>query len=347
MAMTATLVELLSYLEKLSPNTEVKIDGDHDHCLEKVASIHAADVNSITFFSDDRLREQLNQCQAGAVILHPRNCDAFAGNKLVVANPLLAFAQIAERFNAGPVMDAGVHHSAVVDESVSMDDGVSIAANVVIGANTHLGTDVVVGAGTTIGRNCRIGSGTTLDPRVTIYDDCQLGQRCRISAGAVIGGSGFGYVQDGHRWRPVPQLAGVRIGSDVDIGANTTVDCGALDDTVIEDHVKIDDQVHIAHNCFIGAYTIIAGFSGIAGSSRIGKRCMLGGRVSVMDHVVVTDDVIVEGTSFISKSVSKPGLYSSIVTAQEAGVWKRNSARLHRLDGMAKRLRALEKKFEE
>lgn len=344
--MAATLVELCGYLQELSPDTDVRIDGNQDHRVEKVASIHTADDSCITFYSDDRLREQLNRCRAGAVILHPSNGDAFSGNKLVVANPLLAFAQIAERFNAGPVANAGVHESAVVDESVTMEAGVSIAANAVISANTHLGTDVVVGAGTTIGRNCTIGSNTTLDPRVTIYDDCKLGQRCRISAGAVIGGPGFGYVQDGPRWRPVPQLAGVRVGNDVDIGANSTVDCGALDDTIIEDHVKIDDQVHIAHNCFIGAYTIIAGFSGIAGSSRIGKRCMFGGRVSIMDHVVVTDDVIVEGTSFISKSVSKPGLYSSIVTAQEAGLWKRNSARLHRLDGLAKRLRALERKFE-
>ncbi len=343
--MTATLGELVDYLNELNPDLGALLEGERSHSVEKVASIHTADNASITFYNDDRLRPLLDHCHAGAVIVHPAKSDSFAGNKVTADNPLLAFALIAERLHADPEIQTGVHESAIVHESVTLGEGVNVAAYAVIGANTELGENVRVGEGTSVGRNCRIGANTTLDPRVTVYDDCRLGARCRISAGAVVGGPGFGYVRDGHTWRPVPQLAGVRIGNDVDIGANTTVDCGALDDTVIEDHVKIDDQVHIAHNCFIGAYTIIAGFTGIAGSSHIGQRCMLGGRVSVMDHVVVTDDVIVEGTSFISKSISKPGLYSSIVTAQEAGVWKRNSARLHRLDALAKRLRALEKKI--
>lgn len=344
--MTLTLDELSCHLKQSMTDESVRLVGDSLHEVERVASIHNADNKCVTFFNDERVLSQLGGCQAGAVILKESYCASFDGNKLVVANPLLAFALIAEHLNLGPETTFGIHPSAVIDPTATLEANVQIAANVVIGAHTSIAEGVRIGAGTVIGSHCTIGSKTTLDPHVVIFDKCKLGKQCRISSGAVIGSAGFGYVRDGEKWRPVPQLAGVSIGDEVDIGANATVDCGALDDTVIEDFVKLDDHVHIAHNCSIGENTIIAGCAGVAGSTKIGRRCMLGGKVSVMDHIEIADDVIVEGTSFVSKSITTAGVYSSIVTAQEAGVWKRNSARLHRLDGMAKRLRALEKKVD-
>jgi len=340
-----TLSELAEFLRTSLPDEKIEMIGDPDHSLTRVASVASADPACVSFYSDARLIHQLTECRAGALILDNQSIGSFSGNKIVAANPLLAFTIAIDKFHEPAVVEPGEHSSAVIDPSARIGENVTLGANVVVGAHTEIGDHVRIEANTVVGDNCQIGEATKLDSHVVIYENCFIGARCRISAGVVIGSQGFGYVREAGRWRPVPQIGGVRIGNDVDIGAQTTIDCGALDPTVIEDRVKIDNQVLIGHNCRVGEDTIMAGYCGMSGSSTVGKRCMLGGRVSITDHITIADDVILEGTTFASRSIANAGRYSSIVTAQEASVWKRNSARLHRLDGLAKRVRTLEKKL--
>jgi len=256
--MTLTLSELADFLRDSLPDETIEFVGNPDHSLNRVASVSSADAGCVCFYNDPRLLHQLNECQAGAVILDNNSVDAFAGNKIVAGNPLLAFTFALDRFHAPADTDSVVHDAAVVDPTAKIGNNVSLAAHVVIGANTEVGDDAVIAANTVVGDNCTIGKATRLDSHVVIYDNCHLGDRCRISAGVVIGSQGFGYVPHASRWHRVPQIGGVRIGNDVDIGAKTTIDCGALDATVIEDRVKIDNQVLIGHNCRIGEDTIMA-----------------------------------------------------------------------------------------
>jgi len=216
----------------------------------------------------------------------------------------------------------------------------------VIEAEAEIGESVYVGPGCFVGAGARLGAGTRLTANVTVAHDCVLGERCTAHPGAVIGSDGFGYARDGERWVTVPQLGRVVIGNDVDVGANTTIDRGALDDTVIADGVKLDNLIQIAHNVQIGEHTAMAGCVGVAGSAVIGKRCMIGGGAGIAGHLTIVDDVHVTGTSLISGSVAQAGIYSSAISAEEAARWRRNAARLRHLDELARRVQAMEEKLE-
>ncbi|HET9580126.1 MAG TPA: UDP-3-O-(3-hydroxymyristoyl)glucosamine N-acyltransferase, partial [Usitatibacter sp.] len=235
-----------------------------------------------------------------------------------------------------PPVAAGVHPSADVHPAAMVDASAQVEAFVSIGAGTRVAAGVRIGSGCAVGANVTIGAGTRLHPRVTIYDGCTLGARCIVHSGAVIGADGFGMARDSGRWVKIPQVGAVRIGDDVEIGANTTIDRGALDDTVVEDGVKLDNLIQIAHNCVIGAHTVIAGCTGISGSTTVGRHCMIGGGVGIVGHISICDNVVISGFSLVAKSILKPGTYTSGMPLMPHDEWLRNAAHLRRLDRIAR-----------
>jgi UDP-3-O-[3-hydroxymyristoyl] glucosamine N-acyltransferase len=262
---------------------------------------------------------------------------------LVVANPHATYARVATLLHPEPPLNPGIHSAAAVDANARVDATAEISAQVSIASGVRIGARCFIGPGCVIQPDAVIGDDTRLVARVFIGSRVTLGARCIVQPGAVIGGDGFGFAPEKGAWVKVPQIGAVTVGDDVEIGANTTIDRGALGDTVIEEGVKIDNLIMIAHNCRIGAHSALAACVAIAGSSVVGKRCILGGRAGLTGHITLCDDVVVLGTSFISHSISKPGVYSSALPSEEAGVWRRIVGRIKRLDAMAKRQRALEK----
>jgi UDP-3-O-[3-hydroxymyristoyl] glucosamine N-acyltransferase len=240
-------------------------------------------------------------------------------------------------------MAPGVHPMAVVEPDALVDPSAEIGAHAFVGAGAKIGARCLVGPGVVIGRGAVLGEDSRCIARVFIGHHVALGRRCILQPGAVIGADGFGFAPDKGTWIKVPQIGGVTIGDDVEIGANTTIDRGALGDTVIEEGVKLDNLIMIAHNCRIGAHSALAACTAIAGSSVLGKRCIIGGKAGITGHVTLCDDVVVLGTSFISHSIAKPGVYSSALPSEDAGTWRRIVGRIKRLDLMARRLRAVEK----
>lgn len=324
-------------LAQLADSCNGKVVGLDNIILDGVTSLRAADQNKISIYSDKKYAVDLASTSAGAVITSHAMAEDFQGNRLIVANPLLALAQILNVFKdaaSGKYTEALVSDRAHIASSVKIGNNVAIGVNAVIGENTVLGNDVHIGAGAVIGEGVSIGGQTKIDANVTIYDDCCLGQRCHVSAGTVIGGDGFGFAEtsndQGREWVAIPQIAGVIIGDDVHIGTNTSIDRGSLEDTVIADGVIIDNLVQIAHNVNIGRHTAIAGCAGIAGSAQIGKNCQIGGRASILGHIQICDDVVVFADSYVTKSITQPGIYSAALPAMPIRQWHKLVARLRR-----------------
>jgi len=240
-------------------------------------------------------------------------------------------------FHPEPEVVPGVHRSAQVDPSARIDPGAHVGPYAVVGARTVVGRGASVGAQVSLGADVAIGEGTRLNPGVVVYDRCRIGARCIVHSGAVIGSDGFGMARDAGRWIKIPQVGAVRIGDDVEIGANTTIDRGALDDTVIEEGVKLDNQIQVAHNCVIGAHTVIAGCTGISGSVTIGRNCMIGGGVGIVGHLSICDHVTISGMTLVAKSITRPGTYTSGLPMMPHAQWLRNAALLRRLDRIAGR----------
>jgi len=231
-----------------------------------------------------------------------------------------------------------VHTSAVVAASARVAAGAQVDAQAVIGGDSSVADDAVIGAGAVLGTNVSVGKGTRIGPRAVLLDGVRIGARGIVHAGAVIGSDGFGFAPDRGTWQKIPQVGSVVIGDDVEIGANTTIDRGAIEDTVIEDGVKLDNLVQIAHNARIGAHTVMAAMSGVAGSTKVGKRCMIGGGTVMVNSLTICDDVMFTFRSIVTSSVDKPGTYSGHLPAEEAGVWRKNAARFRKLDALADRL---------
>lgn len=309
-----------------------------------IATLASAGPEQISFYHNPRYSDDLRRSRAAAVIVHPRHMDECPVHCLLSEQPYAAFAKATQLFARPLAQSAGVHDSAMLDADVQLGARVSIAARVVVGAGSVIGDDCVIGAGCVIGEGCRLGAGTVLYPNVTLYHEVQVGERCVVHAGVVLGADGFGFASTGGRHHKIAQLGGVRIGDDVEIGANTTIDRGALDDTVIEEGVKIDNQVQIAHNVRIGAHTVICGCSAIAGSSVIGKNCTIAGAVGVINHVTICDGVTVTAMSLVNQSIGEPGTYSSGTGLDVSGNWRRNIVRFRQLDDLARRLSRLESK---
>ena len=315
------------------------LKGSPEARVAKVAALEAADGDSLTFLANPRYRGFLAQTRAGAVVLHPKFAADCPVAALLHANPYAAFARMATLLHPARETAAGIHPSASVDAQATISPSAFIGPHAIVEAGAFVGERASVGPGCVVMRNARIGADTRLTANVTLCEGVTLGERCTLHPGAVIGADGFGLAPDQGEWVKVPQVGSVRIGNDVEIGANTTVDRGAIEDTVLEDGVKLDNMVQVAHNVKIGAHTAMAGQSGVAGSTTIGKRCMIGGQVGIAGHLTLCDDVIVTGKSFVSGTIRKPGYYSSGLPIDETARFRKNAARFHQLDELARAVR--------
>lgn len=323
------------------------ITGDPNTRISRVGTLENADAQSISFLTGDRFLHQLKNTQARAVILSPAHQNATDLPCIVCANPYAYFARVSALLNPVVLPAPGVHQSASVAPSVALGARVSIGPNAVVGENAHLGDDVVIGANCFVGKGVAIGNAAQLHPNVTIYHGCQIGARSILHAGVVIGADGFGIALDDGRWVKVPQIGRVFVGDDVEIGANTTIDRGAIDDTVIADGVKLDNLIQIAHNVHVGAHTAIAACTGIAGSVHIGRRCQIGGAVGIAGHLTITDDVNISAKTLITKSITEPGTYTGAYPFEANRTWRRNAAQIRHLDELVKTVKRLELRLEE
>ncbi len=329
-------------LGELAAEFSGELRGDPDYRVSGLATLQSAGPGQLAFLANPRYRPQLQDTRAGAVLLRPEDAEGYAGQALLVANPYLVFAHLTHRFDRTPRPATGVHPSAVVAASAVVPASACIGPLAVIGEHVVLGERVIIESGAVIQDRVTIADDSRIRSRVVIYHDCQLGARVNVHAGAVIGGDGFGFANERGKWRKIAQIGRVVIHDDVDIGANTTIDRGALEDTVIHTGAIIDNQVQIAHNVVIGAHTAIAACCGIAGSTRIGAYCVLAGGVGVVGHVEICDRVQITGMTMITKSISQPGSYSSGTAFDSTDNWKKMAVRLRRLDELAQRVRALE-----
>jgi len=329
-------------LAELAVRFGCKLRGDPDALVERVASLQEAGPGSIAFLANRRYRRYLAQTRATAVVIEPALADECPVAALATSNPYATYARIAQLLHPEPAFEPGRHPSAVVEPGASVDATAWIGAHAYVATGAEIGRGAFVGPGSIVMGDARIGDSSRLVARVTICKGVRIGQRCIVHPGAVVGGDGFGHAPDGGAYVKVPQIGAVVIGDDVEVGANSTIDRGAIGDTVIGDGVKIDNQVQIGHNVRIGEHTVIAGCVGISGSAVIGRRCMLGGMVGVVGHLEICDDVLVTGRTMISSSIRQPGIYSSALAADEAKRFRRNAARFQKLDELAKRVRRLE-----
>ena len=299
-----------------------------------------ASATAISFLANPAYRRHLALTRAGAVILEERFSRECPVPVLVAANPYSVYARVAQLLHPPRPAEPGIHPDACIEEQARVSDSAQVCAHAVVGRGAALGDSVVIGEGSVVGPEVSVGVGTRLAPRVVLMDGVRIGARCRLHSGAVVGSDGFGFAREGPEWIKVPQIGGVVIGDDVEIGANTTIDRGTIEDTVIENGVKLDNQVQIAHNVRIGAHTVMAAFSGVAGSTRVGARCLFGGAVVVVGHLTICDDAVFTFRTAVLKSVTRPGTYSGTLGAEEAGLWRRNAARFRALDETLRQLRA-------
>ncbi|GAB1259340.1 UDP-3-O-(3-hydroxymyristoyl)glucosamine N-acyltransferase [Aurantivibrio plasticivorans] len=339
---TFTLTELAEY-------SGAKLIGDGTLHISGISTLQEATSSQLSFLANPQYRKYLSSTQAGAVILDPREVQHFSGNCLSVPNPYAAYAKLTALF-AGVVETEAklgascVHPSAVVADSAEIGQGVVIGANAVIESGAQLGDGVSIGAGCFVGEGTKIGDSSHLYANVTVYGGINIGRRCVFHSGVVIGADGFGFAPTDSGWVKIHHLAGVMIGDDVELGANTCVDRGALSDTVIEHGVKTDNMVQIAHGVKIGAQTVIAGCTAIAGSAEIGERCMIAGGVGIVGHITIANGVTVTAMSLVTKSIKSAGSYSSGTPLTESQQWRRSAVRFGQLDEIYQRLRALESK---
>ncbi|RFU45489.1 UDP-3-O-(3-hydroxymyristoyl)glucosamine N-acyltransferase [Paraburkholderia sp. DHOC27] len=343
-------------LEEIVQQFGGEVVGDRSQRVGSLAPLDQAGPNQLAFLANPKYLSQVESTRAGAVLINADDLGKLNGvearNFIVTPNPYAYFARIAQAFIdlATPKAVPGVHLSATIDPSAKLAASAVIGPNVTVEAGVEIGENVRLDANVVIGRNTKIGAGAHLYPNVSVYYGCKIGERVIIHAGAVIGSDGFGFAPDfvgegearTGSWVKIPQVGAVSIGPDVEIGANTTIDRGAMADTVIEECVKIDNLVQIGHNCKIGAYTVIAGCAGIAGSTTIGRHCMIGGAVGIAGHVTLADYVIVTAKSGVSKSLLKPGMYTSAFPAVNHADWNKSAALLRNLDKLRDRIKALE-----
>jgi UDP-3-O-[3-hydroxymyristoyl] glucosamine N-acyltransferase len=330
-------------LSELVNGLDLTLQGDPNTTISGVATIQRAAPGQITFLTNPLYRKYLETTQASAVILTEADAEFCRTNKIVSRNPYYTYAQIAAYFDARPKQESGIHPTAMIGEDSVIDATASVGAHVVIGRGVQIGPRVKIGPNCVIGDDTQIGEDSQLDSNVTIYFGVVVGKRVRIASGVVIGADGFGFANQQRVWYKVAQLGSVVIGDDVDIGANTTIDRGAIENTVIEKGVKLDNLIQIGHNVQIGENTIIAGCTGIAGSTTIGKNCMIGGASCFAGHIDVTDNVMLSGLSTVTKSITAPGHYSSgIVGAIPNHEFLKNNARFNRLENLMDRVKTLE-----
>ena len=323
-----------------------RVLGDGDTQISQIATLGSAQAGQISFLVSNKYQSQLASTHASAVIVGQADVEATQLPRIVCDNPYLYFAKVCVLLNPSPPVVPGIHPSAVIGVNAKIDSTAHIAAHVVIGAEVRIAAGCAIMSGCNIGDRSTIGENARLYPNVVVYQDCVLGNRLIVHSGAVIGADGFGMALDKDRWLKIPQIGRVIIGDDVEIGANTTIDRGALDDTVIEDGVKLDNQIQVAHNVRIGAHTAIAGCVGIAGSTTIGRYCRIGGSAGILGHLSIADHVEISAFTLIGKSIKDSGSYSGIYPFSSKDEWRKNAVHLRHLDELAEKIKMLQQKME-
>jgi UDP-3-O-[3-hydroxymyristoyl] glucosamine N-acyltransferase len=327
-------------LGEIAARFGLELRGDAATPIRGVATLADAGPGQLGFLANPRYRTQLASTRADAIVLREGDADAFARASLIAPDPYVAFARIASLYERAPAAAPGVHASAVVGKGARIAASASIGPHCVIDAEAEIDDGALLGPHCIVGRGCSVGAQSRLVARVTLVQDVKLGKRVLIHPGAVVGADGFGIAFAKDHWEKVPQLGGVLIGDDCEIGANTTIDRGALGDTVLEEDVRLDNQIQIAHNVFIGAHTAMAGCAAVAGSARIGRYCLIGGAAGILGHLEIADRVTVTAMSLVTHSLREPGEYSSGTPIQSNRHWRRNAARFKHLDDFVRRVGA-------
>ena len=330
-------------LENLARSVGATLEGDGSVRIARVATLERAGPHDIAFLTNARYRPQLAATKASAVIVGRESAAATALPKLISDNPYATYARVASILHPPAPVAPGVHPTAAVDPAARVAASASIGAYAVIGARAVVGERAVVGAHGFVGDDASIADDAVLDARVTVYPRCVVGSRTLVHSGAVLGADGFGLADDRGRWLKIPQIGRVVVGDDVEIGANTTIDRGAIDDTVIENDVKLDNQIQIGHNCVIGAHTAIAGCVGIAGSTHIGRNCRSGGAAMISGHLKIPDGTTISAATQVYDTIGAPGVYTSAYPALPHREWKQVASQMRRLRELGERVRTLER----
>jgi UDP-3-O-[3-hydroxymyristoyl] glucosamine N-acyltransferase len=330
-------------LGELAVRFGCELRGDPDTRVDGIAALADAHARAISFLAHPRYRRELAHTRAAAVVLEASVAAECPVASLVCENPHATYARMAAWLHPLPAVIPGIHPSAIIGAEARVDPSAHVGPFALIGAGAEIGARAFIGPHCIVAAGVRVGEDSRLIGRVTLGERVTLGPRVLVHAGAVVGSDGFGFASERGAWIKVPQLGGVKIGADVEIGANTTIDRGAIGDTVIEEGVKLDNQIQIAHNVRIGAHSVLAACVGISGSVTLGRRCMVGGAVGFAGHQSICDDVTITGYSLVTHSITRPGVYSSGIPTEEAGAWRRIVARLKRLDSWAARLAAVER----
>lgn len=323
----------------LAERFSLGLKGDGAAEVSGVGTLAGARHGQLAFLANPRYRAQLTDTAASVVIMREQDAADFTGTALLAADPYAAFAKAAALFEPAPERPSGIHPLADIHASAEVSADAHVGPFCSIGAGSRIEAGASIGPGCIIGENCVVGAGSELVARVTLVARVRLGQRVRIHPGAVLGAAGFGLAMDQGRWLNVPQLGGVVVGDDCEIGANTTIDRGAIEDTVLEEDVRLDNQIQIGHNVHIGAHTAMAGCAAVAGSARIGRYCLIGGAAGILGHLEICDRVVVTAMSLVTSSIREPGEYSSGTPLMDNRSWRRNAARFKQLDRMARQLR--------
>ena len=338
-------------LSALAERFGLTLRGDGAKLINGVGTLASATSDQLSFLSNAQYRKELAHSRAGVIVLREEDAEDWHGDALFARDPYVAYAKIAALFENVSAANAGVHPSSVVAPTARVSPTASVGPLCVIedGAvvedGAQIGASCVIGSHCIVGEDCVVGEECELIARVTLVARVRLGRRVRLHPGAVLGAEGFGLAMAEGRWLKVPQLGGVVVGDDCEVGANTTIDRGALDDTVLEDDVRLDNQIQIAHNVHIGAHTAMAGCSAVAGSARIGRYCLIGGNAGILGHITIADNVRITAKAMVTQSIDKAGEYSSGLPSQEAGAWRKNAVRFRHLDELFRRVATLEKGF--
>ncbi len=330
-------------LEQIVQITGGRLQGDVNLSVSNLASMDKASQGDVTFLTNPKYRKLLKDCDATLVMVKESDAEYCPNNALIVDDPYVAFAKVAQALDTTPQPAVGIADSAIIADSAQLGTDVSIGAGAVIEEGVTIGDNSVIGANCFIGKNASIGQATKLWANVSIYHSVSLGDNCLVQSNTTIGADGFGYANEKGEWIKIPQLGSVRIGNRVEIGANTCIDRGALDDTVIEDNVIIDNLIQIAHNVHIGYGSALAGCTVVAGSTHIGKYCIIGGGSVINGHIEIADGVTITGMGMVMRGIKEKGIYSSGIPLQTNAQWRKTAARVHKIDEMNKRLKALEK----
>jgi len=332
-------------LSQLAEKLNAELKGDPNCIIEGVATLMQANPKQISFLNNPEYRADLAKTKASAVVLRAGDLEACSTNALICRDPYLAYAQLSALFDNASKPKPGIHPTAVIAASAKIDETASIGAECVIGEEVVIGAHSVLKPGVVVGDHASLGENCHIHAKVSIGERVKIGSRVIIHPGAVLGSDGFGNAHSPEKtWVKIYQLGSVIIGNDVEIGANTCIDRGALEDTVIEDGVRLDNLIQIAHNVRIGAHTAIAACTAIAGGTKIGRYCMVGGSVNFNGHISICDGVIITATSGVLKSIDTPGVYTSFFHAQPSKIWKKLLIRFLQLDNIVDRLKTLEKR---